>query len=147
MKIIAKTKSGLKRIFGLKEISGNYQSIKEIAKGFYDYNTQKIEKVGNKKFVYVPVAFLNKRARDFRNLFLLFCLILLLSVVYLVVTLSHHLWYTSLLVFCFSLFITALCFRYHFWWFQVKKRKLGCTFDEWKEETLKDMHLHQEKEK
>lgn len=25
----------------------------------------------------------------------------------------------------------ALAFRYHFWYFQIKKRKLGCTFKEW----------------
>ena len=23
-------------------------------------------------------------------------------------------------------------FRYHFWYFQIKHRKLGCTFDEWR---------------
>lgn len=25
----------------------------------------------------------------------------------------------------------VLAFRYHFWYFQIKKRKLGCTFNEW----------------
>lgn len=25
----------------------------------------------------------------------------------------------------------TLAFRYHFWYFQIKHRKLGCTFDEW----------------
>lgn len=25
----------------------------------------------------------------------------------------------------------VLAFRYHFWYFQIKNRKLGCTFDEW----------------
>lgn len=25
----------------------------------------------------------------------------------------------------------ALAFRYHFWYFQIKNRKLGCTFKEW----------------
>lgn len=25
----------------------------------------------------------------------------------------------------------ALAFRYHFWYFQIKKQKLGCTFNEW----------------
>lgn len=25
----------------------------------------------------------------------------------------------------------VLAFRYHFWYFQIKVRKLGCTFDEW----------------
>src|ERR1700722_17899789 len=31
--------------------------------------------------------------------------------------------------------VTALflgqAFRFHFWYFQIKKRKLGCTFEEW----------------
>lgn len=27
-------------------------------------------------------------------------------------------------------------FRYHFWYFQVKKRKLGCTFKEWLNEGI-----------
>ncbi|MBA2650212.1 MAG: type IV secretion protein IcmV [Legionella sp.] len=25
----------------------------------------------------------------------------------------------------------VLAFRYHFWYFQIKQRKLGCTFQEW----------------
>ncbi len=25
----------------------------------------------------------------------------------------------------------ALAFRYHFWYFQIKERKLGCSFQEW----------------
>ena len=27
---------------------------------------------------------------------------------------------------------TSQAFRYHFWYFQMKQRKLGCTFDEWR---------------
>ncbi|MGQ3892111.1 type IVB secretion system protein IcmV [Legionella sp. CNM-4043-24] len=34
-----------------------------------------------------------------------------------------------------SLVVTSiglvLAFRYHFWYFQIKERKLGCTFQEW----------------
>lgn len=36
-----------------------------------------------------------------------------------------------------SLAVTALllsqAFRFHFWYFQIKYRKLGCTFEEWKQ--------------
>jgi intracellular multiplication protein IcmV len=59
----------------------------------------------------------------------------------------------SVTTFCFSFYIliiertfagcllgmavTALfaaqAFRFHFWYFQIKKRKLGCTFEEWKQ--------------
>jgi intracellular multiplication protein IcmV len=31
---------------------------------------------------------------------------------------------------CAALFLSQ-AFRYHFWYFQIKHRKLGCTFDEW----------------
>jgi len=34
----------------------------------------------------------------------------------------------SLVVMCIAL---VLAFRYHFWYFQIKERKLGCTFHEW----------------
>jgi intracellular multiplication protein IcmV len=36
-----------------------------------------------------------------------------------------------------GLAVTALfgsqAFRYHFWYFQIQRRKLGCTFEEWKQ--------------
>lgn len=31
----------------------------------------------------------------------------------------------------------ALAFRYHFWYFQIKERKLGCTIQEWYRKGLK----------
>jgi len=34
----------------------------------------------------------------------------------------------SLVVMCIAL---VLAFRYHFWYFQIKEKKLGCTFREW----------------
>ncbi len=30
-----------------------------------------------------------------------------------------------------SLIALVLAFRYHFWYFQIKQRKLGCSFQEW----------------
>ncbi|TAL59327.1 MAG: type IV secretion protein IcmV [Legionella sp.] len=30
----------------------------------------------------------------------------------------------------------VLAFRYHFWYFQIKKRKLGCTYEEWYKQGL-----------
>ncbi len=32
---------------------------------------------------------------------------------------------------CLSLWIASFCFRYHYWSFQIKHRKLGCTLKEW----------------
>lgn len=137
MKIYTKAKRGVSRVLGVKQITDGYVDIKEIAKGFYDYNTHKIEPTG--KALYVPVAFLEQRQREFRNLVILFGSILVLGIFYLFYALFHAMWQQSLLIFLFCLFMAAVCFRYHFWFVQIKKRKLGCTFKEWKEETLKEL--------
>jgi intracellular multiplication protein IcmV len=43
---------------------------------------------------------------------------------------------------CFSIMFIAWAqtFRYHFWLFQLKQRKLGCTFQEWLHATFGGKH-------
>ena len=48
--------------------------------------------------------------------------------IYLVVVGSFHAMLLSLVVMMFAL---VLAFRYHFWFFQIQQRKLGCTFQDW----------------
>ena len=47
----------------------------------------------------------------------------------------YHIFYGSLhaalLTLALTLLAAAISFRYHFWYFQIKSRKLGCTFHEW----------------
>ena len=67
--------------------------------------------------------------------------ILMLIAAFLILTYSgYQLFYGSLKAFFVSLTVTlvalALAFRYHFWYFQIKHRKLGCTFNEWYREGL-----------
>lgn len=38
---------------------------------------------------------------------------------------------SSLIAFCLSLYCLTQAFRFHFWLFQIKHRKLGCTWQEW----------------
>lgn len=51
------------------------------------------------------------------------------------VYMGYQLFYGSFKAAMVSLVVTlialALAFRYHFWYFQIKHRKLGCTFNEW----------------
>ena len=48
---------------------------------------------------------------------------------------GYHLFYGTFRAFLVSLVVMlialTLAFRYHFWYFQIKHRKLGCTFNEW----------------
>ncbi|MGQ3889896.1 type IVB secretion system protein IcmV [Legionella sp. CNM-1927-20] len=47
----------------------------------------------------------------------------------------YHLFYGGIHAVVISLVLTlvalALAFRYHFWYYQIRERKLGCTFREW----------------
>lgn len=74
---------------------------------------------------------LKAREKEFFLLFLFFC-VLSLSIF------SYSVWVAvrgNLMGFLIGLGLTvfglAQAFRYHFWLFQVKNRKLGCTFKEW----------------
>lgn len=48
---------------------------------------------------------------------------------------GYQLFFGSIKAFIVSLIVTlialVLAFRYHFWYYQIKNRKLGCTFNEW----------------
>lgn len=48
---------------------------------------------------------------------------------------GYQLFEGSIKAFIVSLIVTliamVLAFRYHFWYYQMKQRKLGCTFNEW----------------
>ncbi|CEK11710.1 type IVB secretion system protein IcmV [Legionella hackeliae] len=53
----------------------------------------------------------------------------------------YHLFYGTYRALIVSLVLVlvalVLAFRYHFWYFQIKERKLGCSISEWYREGLK----------
>lgn len=53
----------------------------------------------------------------------------------------YHMFYGSLRAVIISLVVMCIAltlgFRYHFWYFQIKNRKLGCTFSDWYHQGLR----------
>lgn len=53
----------------------------------------------------------------------------------------YHIYYHNFLGGILSLVVMsialALAFRYHFWYFQIKERKLGCSIHEWYKRSIK----------
>lgn len=53
----------------------------------------------------------------------------------------YHLFYGSyraaLVSLVIALIALALAFRYNFWYFQIKKRKLGCSVEEWYKQSIR----------
>lgn len=62
-------------------------------------------------------------------------IIMLLAAVLILTYSGYQLFFGSIKAFLVSLIVTlialVLAFRYHFWYFQMKQHKLGCTFNEW----------------
>ena len=66
----------------------------------------------------------------FAIFFLVLGLIAFLYGLYLL--LHHHTLSGLLLAFISAALFFSQAFKYHFWYFQIKQRKLGCTYQEWR---------------
>ena len=75
-------------------------------------------------------ALLKKRNGLFR-LSLLMCFLALIFLCYSMYLAVSGSWHATLLSLVITMLALVLAFRYHFWFFQIKQRKLGCTFQEW----------------
>jgi intracellular multiplication protein IcmV len=72
-----------------------------------------------------------KKQNALLRLSILMCLVAFGFLSYAMYMLMLGSWYSALLSLVVMLIALALAFRYHFWFFQMKKHKLGCTFQEW----------------
>lgn len=69
--------------------------------------------------------------KSFLKLSYLLLLAWLLLIIYMIYMFWIGSWHAGLGSFGIGLVILSLAFRYHFWAFQIKTKKLGCTFQEW----------------
>ncbi|WP_131783151.1 type IVB secretion system protein IcmV [Legionella gresilensis] len=76
-------------------------------------------------------ANLEARKRGLYRLSILMCVIAFGFLCYAI----YHMFLGGIIAALISLVLMlvtlALAFRYHFWYYQIKERKLGCTFKEW----------------
>lgn len=73
-------------------------------------------------------------------LFRLSILMLILSVsllIYAVYHVFYGTWHAALLTVSLASIAAVFSFRYHFWYFQIKSQKLGCSISEWYHQGLK----------
>lgn len=63
------------------------------------------------------------------------CLIMLGMAFLIFIYAGYHLFYgtykAAIISYVVMMIALALAFRYHFWYFQMKTRRLGCTFGQW----------------
>lgn len=76
-------------------------------------------------------ADLAKRKKEFTQLFYFFIVLSVFIIGYGLYLAISGTMITALIAFCLSIYTLAQAFRFHFWLFQLKNRKLGCTVKEW----------------
>lgn len=75
-------------------------------------------------------ALLDKQRALFRlSLLMLFLAVLIFS--YTIYQLTYGTYRAAVVSLVVMGLALVLAFRYHFWYFQIRQRKLGCTFREW----------------
>lgn len=74
---------------------------------------------------------LDKREKSLFRLSLMMMVISLLVFIYVLYHLFYGTFAAMILSFSVMCIAGALAFRYHFWYFQIKYRRLGCSISEW----------------
>lgn len=72
-----------------------------------------------------------QRQKEFSQLFYFFMALSLVIMSYGLFLAFTSTMAATLIAFCLSLYTLSQAFRFHFWLFQLKNRKLGCTIKEW----------------
>jgi len=76
-------------------------------------------------------ADLETRQRVFLRIAIMMAFLSLLCLFYMLYLLFSGLLAAGLLAFIVALIVLAYAWRFHFWYFQLKNKKLGCTIQEW----------------
>ncbi|HVY53022.1 MAG TPA: type IVB secretion system protein IcmV [Gammaproteobacteria bacterium] len=73
-------------------------------------------------------------SKSYFNYAILFVTLTAIDLTYGIYLLFHHRAFLGLvLALAVSALLLAQAFKYHFWYFQIKNRKLGCTVEEWRQ--------------
>jgi intracellular multiplication protein IcmV len=76
-------------------------------------------------------ATLEQRKKEFLRLSITFCFIAFGVFSYSIYLIYVEAFISALIAFLFTFYNLTQAFRFHFWYFQVKNRKLGCSLKEW----------------
>lgn len=121
------------RWMGARELLNYSQVIKRLFKNFFTVTRPKHVETFEQAVsrLRLTEADLQSRANYFFYFSLIYALIglaLLFYAVYLYLFYTHYGGFVSLML---SIIALLFAYRENFWWFQIKQRKLGCTFKEW----------------
>lgn len=146
MGIFSKTKRGIVWLFALKPSKWiDYQNLKQTASYLFELGRSfyQIPSANQNETFEEAVEKLNLTDTDlelrFKNFSFLIYFFLFLSLLigcYFFWLALHGHFMGSCMSFAIMVYSLSLAFRYHFWRYQLQRRKLGCTTQEWLNDLL-----------
>ena len=126
-----RTGRGVRRAVAYDELKDNTNYIIRVVKGFAHIGGKRTK--GYRSFEDMPYteAEIQTSRENFKKLAVTYFIIFILSFFYILYNLANHNMITAVLSVCFSLACLSMAFRYHFWVYQIKVRRLGCSFKDY----------------
>lgn len=75
--------------------------------------------------------FIDAQARRYLYLTCFFLVAAVLLLLYGIYIALHHNFMGACISFSLMIYVLSCAFRFHFWYFQMKQKKLGCSLQEW----------------
>lgn len=132
MKFFKKTQGTLKRAAGVNMIKDQASFIKKMATGvFVPRKSDRRDKFEDLGGMGVSEQQVKDAMKAFKRLTILFLVFAVFVVIYLVYSFIAGNYLTGIISIALLAVCLAQAFKYHFWYFQCVKCKLGCTPKEW----------------
>lgn len=133
MGIISGLEDMAKKAMGFGGLKKNAQGIRAIASGLVVTQRPVREETFEEALIRLNLTEqdIEKRESEFKRLVIIFALIGLGVLLYFIYAVTQKAWIASLGSIGIFLVVLAQLFRYHFWLFQIRQKRLGCTFKEW----------------
>ena len=81
---------------------------------------------------------IRKREKEFWGMLIFYSVLMFAIMGYALYLAFQGALLATLMSFSLSFYCASQCFRYHFWLFQIKHRRLGCTLKEWFNSSMND---------
>lgn len=120
--------------FGYDSVKSSTQSVLQIARSLFQPQQAETNETFEEalKRLNITEADLNERRKEFTRLMFIYLIAATAVFLYCLYIVIVH---KNIIGFFMGLAITVyaltLAFRYHFWIYQIKNKKLGCTIREW----------------
>ena len=139
VKVSRKTFFNPRAWLGVDELKFQFSTIISILKDLFSTPVPAREEtfeqaLARLKIEETDLTFLKNRYWTF-SLFFMVCFFITFAYAFFLLF-SHHVFFAFLMALAVALFFVGQAFRFHFWYYQLKSRRLGVTFTEWKNAVL-----------